>query len=326
MTEETATTPETEVTAEETTATPETEATAEETAQEDAAFVQEEVELTSQTEESVPDQAPTTEETLPETEPETTPETEEGPEPAPMEVPEESATTPADPVTEPEETEAAPQPDYNRAAVAQISYPDRKEEAPTGFAALFSSLQDLLQGAPEEPEPSLTQQITPPRLRTQVVYEEVYPGVDFQYELYSYHVKETILVKERLPGGYAFSFRLDLRGLTPELQEDGSVALRGETGEMAYWIPAPYMMDAQEGCSEAVAYSLAQAEDGSWIFTVTADKDWMEAEDRAYPVAIDPTLIDATTSAEFEGTVCTTGDNFVIDDEKFSCGYHHTYV
>lgn len=105
---------------------------------------------------------------------------------------------------------------YNRAAVAQISYPDRQEQeaAPIGFASLFSSLQDLLQGAAEEPEPSLTQQITPPRLRTQVVYEGVYPGVDFQYELYSYHIKETILVKEPLASGYAFSFRLDLQGLT----------------------------------------------------------------------------------------------------------------
>ncbi len=51
---------------------------------------------------------------------------------------------------------------------------------------------------------SLSQQITPTRLRTQVVYEEVYPGVDFQYELYSYHIKETILVKEPLSSGYAF--------------------------------------------------------------------------------------------------------------------------
>ena len=320
---EAATTPVTE----EVVTTPETEATAAETALEDAASVQEEMELTGQTEEAVPDQAPTTEETILKTEPETTPETEEAPESTSTEVPEESATTPTDPATEPEETEATPQPDYNRAAVAQISYPDRQEQevAPIGFASLFSSLQDLIQGAAEKPEPSLTQQITPPRLRTHVVYEEVYPGVDFQYELYSYHIKETLLVKEPLASGYAFSFRLDLQGLTPELQEDGSVALRGETGEMVYWIPAPYMTDAQDVCSEAVAYSLAQAEDGSWMFTVTADKDWMEAEDRAYPVAIDPTLIDTTTSEEFEGTVCTTGDDFVIDDEKFSCGYHQTY-
>ncbi len=72
-----------------------------------------------------------------------------------------------------------------------------------------------------------------------MVYEEVYPGVDFQYELYSYHIKETILVKEPLSSGYAFSFRLNLQGLTPELLEDGSVALNKETGERVYWIPAP---------------------------------------------------------------------------------------
>ena len=35
--------------------------------------------------------------------------------------------------------------------------------------------------------------------------------MDFQYELYSYHIKETILVKEPLASGYAFSFRLDLK-------------------------------------------------------------------------------------------------------------------
>lgn len=123
--------------------------------------------------------------------------------------------------------------------MAQISYPDRKEAAPTGFAGLVASVQNLFRGEAGEEEASLSQQITPTRLRTQVVYEEVYPGVDFQYELYSYHIKETILVKEPLSSGYAFSFRLKLQRLTPELLEDGSVALNKETGERVYWIPGP---------------------------------------------------------------------------------------
>ena len=308
------------------------EATAEETAPEDMAAAmafpgpEESQEVLEETmegaEETITETRETEPETTPETEEVTAPETE--PETAPTEVPEESETTPD---TEPEETEAAPQPMYNRAAVAQISYPDRQEQeaAPIGFASLFSSLQDLLQGAAEEPEPSLTQQITPPRLRTQVVYEGVYPGVDFQYELYSYHIKETILVKEPLASGYAFSFRLDLQGLTPVLQEDGSISLTDDGENVIYYIPAPYMTDAQDAYSEAVAYTLTQAEDGSWILTVTADRGWMEAEDRAYPVAIDPTLIDQTKEADFEGTVCTTGMNYTIDDSKFACGYHPDY-
>ena len=73
-----------------------------------------------------------------------------------------------------------------------------------------------------ENAPSLEAQVTPSRLRTQVRYEAVYPGVDFQYELYSYHVKESILVKQPLES-YSFSFRLDLQGLTPVMQEDGSI-------------------------------------------------------------------------------------------------------
>ncbi len=48
--------------------------------------------------------------------------------------------------TEPEETES--QPDYNRKAVAQISYPDWKEAAPTGFAGLVASVQNLFRERP----------------------------------------------------------------------------------------------------------------------------------------------------------------------------------
>ena len=155
------------------------------------------------------------------TEPETDPvtgleEAQEATETAQGEAPEETVPetiAPTTEATEPEETES--QPDYNREAVAQISYPDRKEAAPTGFAGLVASVQNLFRGRGRRggsvSEPA---DYPPTRLRTQVVYEEVYPGVDFQYELYSYHIKETILVKEPLSSGYAFSFRLNLQGLT----------------------------------------------------------------------------------------------------------------
>lgn len=106
--------------------------------------------------------------------------------------------------------------------------------------------------------------------------------MDFQYELYSYHIKETILVKEPLSSGYAFSFRLKLQRLTPELLEDGSVALNKETGERVYWIPAPYMEDGQGACSEAVEYRLTREEEGSWILTVDGDPDLDGGGDRIY--------------------------------------------
>lgn len=106
--------------------------------------------------ESIVETSPETEpETLPETEPETEPET--TPETMPLEA--------SEPVQE-----GAVEP-YNRSATAQISYPDRQEEPPTGVAALFAAVQNLFQ---DEEDASFAQQITPSRLRTQVLYENVF--------------------------------------------------------------------------------------------------------------------------------------------------------
>ena len=159
---------------------------------------------------------------------------------------------------------------YNSASAAEISYPDAKTR---GNEAL-----------------SFAEQITPSKLRADVLYRNVCDGVDLQYELYSRDVKETILIN-RTRDSYAFSFRLETDGLTPELTQDGSVELRNAGGETVYLIPAPYMTDAAGAFSDAVSYALEKLASGSWALTVTADETWINAEARAFPVSIDPTVI-----------------------------------
>ena len=223
----------------------------------------------------------------------------------------EAATLPAETIPATEATEpAVEQAAYNRSAAAQISYPDRETNRPMRVGA----------AKPAENAPSLEAQITPTHLRTQVRYEEVYPGVDLLYELYSYHVKESILVKKPLES-YSFSFRLDLQDLTPVMQEDGSVLLVNKEGTGVYLIPAPYMVDENGAYSEATFYTLTQAED-SWLLTVTADAAWMNDPERAFPVAIDPTLIDYTTAQDFTGVVCNQNNHTVSARNNLTCGYH----
>ncbi len=267
----------------------------------------------SQNSETIAETSPEAEpETLPETEPETIPETE------PETTPETNSMEASEPV---QENTLEP---FNRSAAAKISYPDQKEASSTGFSALFAAVQSLFEGDADHEEPSLTQQITPSRLRTQVLYENVFPGVDLQYELYSYNVKESIIVKEPL-STYTFAFRLGLRDLTPVLQEDGSVLLLDGDENLCYRIPAPYMTDANGAYSEAASYQLSQQADGTWVLTVTADAGWIESPERAFPVCIDPTLIDETTSKSFVGTVCTEASNSVSATTNLACGYHPDY-
>ena len=73
--------------------------------------------------------------------------------------------------------------------------------------------------------------------------------------------------------------------------EDGSIELQDADGEAIYLIPAPDMTDAAEGFSSAVSYDLEKTADGIWRLTITADAKWINAEERVFPVAIDPTVI-----------------------------------
>ena len=160
---------------------------------------------------------------------------------------------------------------------AEISYPDAK---------------DAEKGS-ENDKSSLSDQIAPARLRTEIVYRGVLDGVDLRYELCGGSVKETILVSKPL-GSYSFSFCVELDALTPALAEDGSVELKNAEGETVYLIPAPYMYDAAGETSDAVHYTLTQT-DGSWTLAVTADAAWINDEARTFPVSIDPTVIDVVT-------------------------------
>ena len=236
-------------------------------------------------------------------------------EPAPQ-VSDNSQDSEADPLPTPSpsapqavDDDAEEQVQFNRNAEAQISYPDQEG------IALFSEQND------DTSNRAFSEKITPPHLYTQVSYADVYPGVDLQYELYSYDIKESIFVKEPLDD-YTFSFQMDLAGLTPTLQEDGSIQLTDAEDNLVYSIPAPYMTDACNAYSEAVSYELAQQEDGTWLLTVAADKEWIDASDREFPICIDPTLVDETTSKDFVGTVCNETNSQISTSAKLACGYH----
>ena len=84
---------------------------------------------------------------------------------------------------------------------------------------------------------------------------------------------------------------MDLDGLTPVENNDGSISLTesGDTANEIFWIEAPYMYDANSDESFAVTMSLTEVE-GKYVLAVEADKDWINAADRAFPVVIDPTL------------------------------------
>ena len=118
--------------------------------------------------------------------------------------------------------------------------------------------------------------------------------MDFSYSVHSFGIKEDIVVYEPLPR-YEFSFRINAEGLTLQLRETGEI-IASDGNEIIFIIPAPNITD-QTGCySEAVRDELAQHGDGTYEQSVLAAKDWINDASRAFPVTIDPAIVDYETN------------------------------
>ena len=143
-----------------------------------------------------------------------------------------------------------------------------------------------------EEEKTLGKLISLEGITSKVVYEEILEGVDIEYVLESTNLKENIIVKEQSAEGYSYSFELSLNNLTASLSSEGDVYLKDKNGTTIYTIPAPIVFDGNGVYADAgnASQTLEFMGNDKCILTVSVDDEWMNAEDRAYPVTVDPTL------------------------------------
>lgn len=160
-------------------------------------------------------------------------------------------------------------------------------------------------------------------LVSKATYQNIYNGIDFEYILVGNNIKENIIVKEKQES-YAFSFELKLNKLSAELVNGAIILSDYDTGEQVYKIPAPYMVDANGVMSTDVEYSLVQNNKWKYTFTVIANNDWINSNDRIFPVTIDPTVvantvgtdISITSNGEIESTYLSIG-NFTYNGVSY---------
>ena len=175
--------------------------------------------------------------------------------------------------TEPEETEAPAESvslKYDRGASASIIESN-------------SALFDLQKSTAWNVE-----DVIPKALQSSLIYKDVFPDTDLLYTAYGYNLKEQIVVNAPQTG-YRYSFLLNLDGLTAEKNEDGSISFLDADGTTVYEIPIPYMEDDAGVISEDVAFTLNETEAGL-VLTVEANAEWINNEERVFPVKIDPSF------------------------------------
>ncbi len=145
-------------------------------------------------------------------------------------------------------------------------------------------------------------------LSSRILYADVLEGVDLEYEVHSLNVKENLIVKERAEG-YTYTFQLKLNNLTANLQASGNILLTDGDGNSKYVIPAPVVFDAAGSYAPttAASYELVDEKNGKYLLTVSVSADWMNAEERVFPVTVDPAVRYNVTSASNAFTIKADG-------------------
>src|SRR5262249_57166107 len=122
------------------------------------------------------------------------------------------------------------------------------------------------------------------------------PGGDVSYQVTPTELKERIVLAKP-PADPSYTFRLDLAGLRPVRQPNGSIALYRADGEgpAVATIPKPYMTDSTADRSSPYGsvwspkVSQELSADGKTL-VVRADRGLLADPDRKDPVRVHPTV------------------------------------
>lgn len=124
--------------------------------------------------------------------------------------------------------------------------------------------------------------------RSSVKYQSTKPDMDLNYYVAGQSLKEDIVLHS-MPTANTFSFDFTYTGLQAIMQQDNRVLFNDASGETIFIIDAPYMFDSGEGYSTDIEVSLVQTSTGC-RYTLTPNREWLEDEQRIYPVTLDPSV------------------------------------
>ncbi len=162
--------------------------------------------------------------------------------------------------------------------------------------------------------------------RSAVKYNNIRSNTDLEYVLIGNDVKENIIVRSRADS-YSYTFRLDLGGLIARLEENGEITIRDDENEtVKYVMPAPYMYDANGEVSYEASYDLLSVKTGVYLLTVTADTEWMNSSDRAYPITIDPTITYTNGVIDSYVSSYSPNQNYGTIEELWIGNSYNTYI
>lgn len=118
-----------------------------------------------------------------------------------------------------------------------------------------------------------------------ISYKNILEDIDFDYQVISTKLKESIILKNKnnIPNCLAFTIDTNLK-----LELVNNKIIAKNENQTIFKIARPYMWDKENNYNYNISYDLKQV-DSKYLLTLNLDRNWLKTAN--YPVVIDPTIV-----------------------------------
>ena len=164
-------------------------------------------------------------------------------------------------------------------------------------------------------------QTVPEKNHSRLLYADIYQSTDVVYDLESGKVKESVILESYRSSLRGYRYSLDVGEMIPVLEADGSVTFYDKTRQSVVMVmPAPYLVDNAGVYNGDIQVQLTGSGSRHTLFYILPT-EWLAAEDRAWPVILDP-IIEA--DLDIDNIRDRTVTEYVTYSQTWgmnSCGY-----
>ncbi len=168
-------------------------------------------------------------------------------------------------------------------------------------------------------------EMAPEKLRSRLIYENVYTNTNIIYDLDSNKVKESIVLESYSSTLRGYRYTLNVGQLLPVLAEDGHIDFLDAAGEtIVMTMPAPYLLDANnEYCSDIQVSLIGSG--STYTLTYLLPRQWLASTDRAWPVILDPVITANVAATNILDRRISENTTWAYNHHLLETGYDDTY-
>jgi len=163
------------------------------------------------------------------------------------------------------------------------------------------------------------------KLNARLQYSNVYGNTNVVYDLQSNKLKESVIISRYDSSLRGYRYTLDVGNLVPVLQDDNSIHFYDASKKnVVMTMPAPFMVDADKVYSYDVDVIL-QGSGSSYTLQYLLPQQWLAAEDRAWPVVLDPVVTPEVNASNIQDVTVAQNAAVWHTSDTVQCGYNSTW-